>query len=92
MLLQAQIPPFIKDRVFCWQRVEQVPLFGVASSGLSNSNIANPNATPLNTTTYIVIGTDANGCMNSDTLTITVIPDQNCTLLSRMPLPRIMMD
>ena len=38
--------------------------------GLNNSNIANPVATPSNTTVYKVIGKDNNGCTNSDTVTV----------------------
>ncbi|MBL4593456.1 MAG: hypothetical protein JKX68_06535, partial [Flavobacteriales bacterium] len=44
------------------------------SAGLSNSTITNPIACPLVTTTYIVTGTDINGCNSSDTVTITVNP------------------
>lgn len=42
------------------------------SAGLSDSTIANPVAVPLSTTNYIVTATDGNGCMNSDTVMITV--------------------
>ncbi|MEL6842115.1 MAG: hypothetical protein AAFP02_02785, partial [Bacteroidota bacterium] len=41
------------------------------ATGLSNPNIANPIATPGDTTTYTVTGTDANGCVNTDQVTIT---------------------
>lgn len=41
---------------------------------LSNPNIANPVATPLATSTYTVTGTDANACVNSAHLVITVNP------------------
>ncbi|MDD3875874.1 MAG: gliding motility-associated C-terminal domain-containing protein, partial [Bacteroidales bacterium] len=44
------------------------------SSGLSNPNIAQPTATPLGTTTYIVTVTDlATGCYTTDNVTISVI-------------------
>ncbi len=39
---------------------------------LSQNNIANPVTTPSNTITYIVNVTDANGCSNSDTITVFV--------------------
>jgi gliding motility-associated-like protein len=39
---------------------------------LSNPNIANPVATPLVTTTYIVNALDGNSCANADTITVTV--------------------
>ncbi|MDF1672158.1 MAG: gliding motility-associated C-terminal domain-containing protein [Vicingaceae bacterium] len=42
------------------------------STGLSNDTIANPIACPLVTTTYIVTGTDTNGCFSNDTVTITI--------------------
>lgn len=41
-------------------------------SGLSSSAIANPVASPANTTVYTVTGTDASGCANSDDVTVTV--------------------
>lgn len=40
------------------------------ATGLNNSNISNPVATPSNTTVYKVIGKDNNGCTNSDTVTV----------------------
>jgi gliding motility-associated-like protein len=44
------------------------------SSGLSNPDIANPVATPVFTTQYIVNGTTINGCIAKDTVNITVYP------------------
>ncbi|MEY5048582.1 MAG: hypothetical protein RLZZ175_1941 [Bacteroidota bacterium] len=44
------------------------------ATNLSATNISNPLATPLNTTTYTVTGTDANGCTNTATATVTVNP------------------
>ncbi|MEM6344659.1 MAG: gliding motility-associated C-terminal domain-containing protein [Bacteroidota bacterium] len=41
------------------------------ATGLSNANIANPIATPTDTTLYTVTGTDANGCVNTDQVTVT---------------------
>lgn len=41
---------------------------------ISNVSVANPLVYPLSTTSYIVEGTDANSCKNSDTITITVNP------------------
>jgi gliding motility-associated-like protein len=48
-------------------------------SSLDNSNLANPNATPTTTTTYTVLGTDANNCQNTASVTITVnnLPNVN---------------
>ncbi len=44
------------------------------SIGLSNSTIANPIASPQNTTTYTVFVTDANGCSNTDEVEVVVNP------------------
>ena len=43
------------------------------SSGLSNSNLFKPIASPSLTITYILSVTDVNACINSDTVLITVI-------------------
>lgn len=43
-------------------------------SGLSCYNCLNPTASPSVTTIYTVVGTDANGCKNKDSVIITVIP------------------
>ena len=43
------------------------------SNGLSNGNSASTSASPLTTTQYTVFGADANGCINSDTATVTLI-------------------
>lgn len=45
-----------------------------ASSDLSGTNGANQTATPAATTSYTVTGTDANGCINSASSTVTVNP------------------
>ena len=44
------------------------------STGLSSDTIANPLACPLVTTTYVVTGIDTNGCVGTDTVTITINP------------------
>lgn len=43
-------------------------------TGLDNSNSQNPNANPLVTTTYTVTVENANGCIATDEVTITVTP------------------
>lgn len=50
------------------------------ATGLSNASIANPSASPPATTTYIVTGTDANGCVDSDTITLSVYPPTNISV------------
>lgn len=42
---------------------------------LSDAHIANPVAHPMTATTYTVIGTDRNGCKNTDTATVQVFND-----------------
>lgn len=44
------------------------------STGLNFTNIANPIANPVVTTTYVVAITNINGCVDNDTLTVTVVP------------------
>ncbi len=44
------------------------------ATGLDNPNISNPVATPVDTTTYTVTGTDAFGCSSSMPVTIIVNP------------------
>jgi gliding motility-associated-like protein len=44
------------------------------TTGLSNSSILNPAASPQSTTTYILSVTTAQGCIASDEVTITVVP------------------
>ncbi|MCS7085296.1 MAG: hypothetical protein NZ534_04365, partial [Bacteroidia bacterium] len=44
------------------------------ATGLNNPNIPNPFATPAQTTAYTVTGTDANGCVNTRVITLTVNP------------------
>jgi gliding motility-associated-like protein len=42
--------------------------------GLDDPFIYNPLASPLNTTTYVVTGTDAFGCVNTDTVRVIIDP------------------
>ncbi|MCK4699451.1 MAG: hypothetical protein KAT38_03935, partial [Bacteroidales bacterium] len=44
------------------------------ATGLSNSSISNPIASPVATTTYFVSVTDSKGCQNTDSIKITVLP------------------
>jgi gliding motility-associated-like protein len=43
------------------------------SASLSNPSIGNPIARPTSNTTYVVTGTDANGCKGSDSVLVTVL-------------------
>ncbi len=42
------------------------------ASGLNNAMIPNPVATPADTTTYTVTGTDSKGCINTGSITVNV--------------------
>ena len=68
------------DSEICTGTSIQLNTTGAASyswspaTGLSNSSIANPIATPLANTQYIVTGTAANGCTAKDTVNISLKP------------------
>ena len=68
------------DTVFCAGGFAQLNAIGAINyswsppSGLNNSNIPNPIASPPSTTQYIVTGTTVNGCSAKDTVVITVNP------------------
>ncbi|MDB5279454.1 MAG: hypothetical protein JWR61_4409 [Ferruginibacter sp.] len=49
-------------------------------SGLSNAAIANPVASPVTTTTYVVVVTGANSCTATDSVKIAVNPDPVFTI------------
>jgi PKD repeat protein len=44
------------------------------TTGLDNPTIANPTATPTQTTTYTLTATDNNGCVRTKTAKVTIIP------------------
>ncbi|MDP2385151.1 MAG: gliding motility-associated C-terminal domain-containing protein [Bacteroidota bacterium] len=46
--------------------------FWIPNTGLNNPAIYNPIATPAGTTNYILTVTDVNGCLNADTVVVTV--------------------
>ncbi len=52
---------------------------------LSNSTIANPIASPLTTTTYLVTVTDAHGCTGTDAVIVTVASNLNITVTPNAP-------
>lgn len=52
-----------------------VQYFWFPTNTLTYWSTATPDAAPINTTTYFVYITDANGCKDYDDVTVTVIPD-----------------
>jgi gliding motility-associated-like protein len=88
ILVTTLDPPVVKtnnDTASCPGIQAQLNVTGAASyswspsAGLNDSTIANPVATPISTTQYIVSGTLANGCRAKDTITITVYPKPTIT-------------
>ena len=51
-----------------------IPLWLPTSSGLDNSGILNPIATPITSTYFILTITDSNSCISSDTVLVSVLP------------------
>jgi uncharacterized delta-60 repeat protein len=51
---------------------------------LSDSTISNPVAGPVISTTYTVVGTSAGGCINSDTVRVTIIPNPAVPTITRV--------
>ena len=51
------------------------------ATGLSRPDVASPEASPSETTTYVVEGTTANGCIVTDTVTVIVTPPPVVTTL-----------
>lgn len=47
------------------------------TTGLNNSNIQNPIASPTSTASYVVTVTDVNGCTNTDTVVVTILQGPN---------------
>jgi hypothetical protein len=56
------------------------------STGLTGANTPSPTANPASTQTYTVTGTDANGCQNTDQVTVTVFPQPIVTVSSNSPI------
>lgn len=55
------------------------------STSLSNSGVSNPTATPSADITYTVTATDGNGCKNTATQAVTVIPKPSTGDVYRIP-------
>ncbi|MEO6168878.1 MAG: PKD domain-containing protein [Chitinophagales bacterium] len=56
------------------------------ATGLSNSTIFNPSASPTITTVYTVTGTATNNCSNSTTVEVTVNPDPVVVVIADPPV------
>lgn len=52
-------------------------------TSLSDSTISNPVAGPVVSTTYTVIGTSSGGCINSDTVVVTIVANPSVPVISR---------
>lgn len=65
--------------ITCQQRQSRLRAQGASqyswepATALNQTNISNPVANPSNQTTYVVTGTDTNGCSNQDSVTIKVL-------------------
>ncbi len=65
--------------ITCRQRQSRLRAQGASqyswepATALNQTNISNPVANPSNQTTYVVTGTDTNGCSNQDSVTIKVL-------------------
>jgi len=56
------------------------------ATGLTGANTATPSANPSTTQNYTVTGTDANGCQNTDQVSVTVFPQPVVTASSTSPI------
>jgi CHU_C Type IX secretion signal domain len=56
------------------------------ATGLTGANTATPSANPASTQTYTVTGTDANGCQNTDQVSVTVFPQPVVTASATSPI------
>lgn len=59
----------------------------IPSTGLNNATIFNPAVTPVNSINYILVVTDVNSCINSDTVLITVIVDEFKGMVANLLTP-----
>ncbi|HEX8514607.1 MAG TPA: gliding motility-associated C-terminal domain-containing protein [Bacteroidia bacterium] len=53
-------------------------------TGLNSVSVPNPMASPLATTTYLLVGTDVNGCTDKDSVVVTVLVDFELTVSNVM--------
>lgn len=77
-----------KDTSSCEGRELQILATGAftyswsPTAGLSNPNIANPTASPLVSTNYVVTGTTIGGCIAKDTVAISILSRPTITITS----------
>lgn len=85
-------PPVIfagNDVGFCQSTTVQLCAVGgityawTPAFGLSDTTIACPDAGPTSSTTYIVYGTDGNGCTSSDTVVVSLFPPPSVPVITR---------
>lgn len=57
------------------------------NTGLSSTTLGTITASPSATTTYTVVGTDANGCTGTSTSVVTVIPSPTDVTVNIFPIP-----
>lgn len=62
------------DQVICVGSTVTLSGFGAASYTWNNGVSNGVSFTPGSTQTYTVTGTDANGCVNTDQITVTIVP------------------
>lgn len=81
--------PFVKtneDIIVCKGEPVQLNTTGAQTyswtpgTNLSNTSIANPIASPVTSTQYIVTGTNANGCIAKDTVNVNIHPEPVVTI------------
>ncbi|WP_152268538.1 gliding motility-associated C-terminal domain-containing protein [Agriterribacter humi] len=89
VVITIEKPPVVRtnnDTLVCEGSVVQLNTMGAGSyswtpaTGLSAADVANPQASPVNTTQYIVTGTTAAGCSGKDMVTISVKPKPAITI------------
>jgi gliding motility-associated-like protein len=54
------------------------------NTGLNSTSVPNPTASPVATTTYLLVGTDVNGCTDRDSMVLTVLVDFDVTVSNIM--------
>ena len=62
------------------------PLWSPAD-GLTSTTVLNPSANPVSTTNYVLLVTDSNACVNSDSVLITVLQQQFDGVVSNLFTP-----